>query len=47
MIEVNANCYLEESSEFAMAAKAAGIDYPELINRITELAIERRKRMSD
>jgi D-alanine-D-alanine ligase len=43
VIEVNANCYLEESSEFAMAAAAAGIDYPTLISRIPELAMERWK----
>jgi D-alanine-D-alanine ligase len=41
VIEVNASCYLEQSSEFATAAAAAGIDYPELINRIAELALER------
>ena len=28
VIEVNASCYLEQTSEFAMAAAAAGIDYP-------------------
>jgi D-alanine-D-alanine ligase len=42
VIEVNASCYLEESSEFATAAAAAGIDYVALINRIAELALERR-----
>ena len=42
VIEVNANCYLEEASEFAMAAAAAGWKYPDLINRIAELAVERR-----
>jgi D-alanine-D-alanine ligase len=41
VIEVNASCYLEKQSEFAMAAKAAGIEYTELINRIAELALER------
>jgi D-alanine-D-alanine ligase len=43
VIEVNANCYLEESSEFATAAAAAGIDYPTLVNRIVDLALERHK----
>ena len=38
VIEVNASCYLEQTSEFAAAAAAAGIDYPTLINRIAELA---------
>jgi len=41
VIEVNASCYLEEASEFAMAAEAAGLDYPTLVNRIPELALER------
>jgi D-alanine-D-alanine ligase len=43
-IEVNANCYLEQSGEFARAAAAAGIDYNALINRIAELALERHRR---
>jgi D-alanine-D-alanine ligase len=43
VIEVNASCYLEKSSEFATAAAAHGIAYPELLNRIAELAIERSK----
>ena len=29
VIEVNANCYLEQESEFATAAAAAGLDYPD------------------
>lgn len=41
VIEVNANCYLEKSSEFAVAAAAAGLDYPALVNRVVELAVER------
>jgi D-alanine-D-alanine ligase len=41
VIEVNANCYLERSSEFATAAAAAGIDYPTLIDRIARSALER------
>jgi D-alanine-D-alanine ligase len=43
VIEVNANCYLEEHSEFALAATAQGISYVELVNRIAELALERWK----
>jgi D-alanine-D-alanine ligase len=46
VIEVNANCYLEEHSEFAVAARAHGISYPELVNRIAKLAIERWKHRS-
>jgi D-alanine-D-alanine ligase len=46
VIEVNAACYLEESSEFAMAAAAQGIQYPELLDRIAQLAIERWKHRS-
>ena len=41
VIEVNANCYLEESGEFAMAAREAGIEYDALINRIVDLAVDR------
>jgi D-alanine-D-alanine ligase len=43
VIEVNASCYLEQSGEFVTAARAAGIEYPDLINRIAEFAGERRK----
>ena len=41
VLEVNASCYLEKSSEFAMAAAASGMDYPRLIERIVNLATER------
>ncbi|HEU4799396.1 MAG TPA: ATP-grasp domain-containing protein [Gemmatimonadales bacterium] len=41
VLEVNASCYLEEDSELAMAAKAAGIEYPALIEKIVAAA-ERR-----
>jgi D-alanine-D-alanine ligase len=43
VLEVNASCYLEKNSEFAMAAAASGLDYPRLIERIVDLAIARRK----
>ncbi|HWB40298.1 MAG TPA: hypothetical protein VG500_03515 [Gemmatimonadales bacterium] len=43
VLEVNASCYLEKSSEFAMAAAAGGLDYPRLIERIVDLALARRK----
>jgi D-alanine-D-alanine ligase len=43
VIEVNASCYLEKSSEFAVAAKAAGLDYDALVQRIVELALERHQ----
>lgn len=43
VIEVNASCYLERGSEFAMSAKAAGIGYVDLINRIADLAVQRRQ----
>jgi D-alanine-D-alanine ligase len=46
VIEVNANCYLEKTSEFASAAAAHGIEYPELLDRIAKLAIERWKHRS-
>jgi D-alanine-D-alanine ligase len=41
VLEVNASCYLEKASEFAMAAEASGMDYPRLIERIVNLASER------
>jgi D-alanine-D-alanine ligase len=41
VLEVNASCYLERSSEFAMAAAASGLDYPRTIERIVNLASER------
>ncbi len=41
VIEVNANCYLEKGSEFATAAAAAGFEYPQLIQKIVDLAVER------
>src|SRR5262249_53429167 len=37
VLEVNASCYLEQRSEFALAAKVAGIDYPVLVARIVDL----------
>jgi D-alanine-D-alanine ligase len=43
VIEVNASCYLERNSEFAVAAKAAGIEYEELLERIVQLALERKR----
>jgi len=44
VLEVNASCYLERTSEFAMAAAAMGLDYPRLIERIVNLASERYER---
>jgi D-alanine-D-alanine ligase len=44
VIEVNASCYLERSSEFASAAAAAGLDYPSLIERILQLARDRHQK---
>ena len=41
VIEVNANCYLEQSGEFAVSAASAGIDYNALIQRLVDLATER------
>jgi D-alanine-D-alanine ligase len=41
VIEVNASCYLERSSEFATAAAAAELEYPTLVNRIVECALQR------
>jgi len=44
VIEVNPNCYLERSGEFARAAAAAGIDHASLVARILELAQARYSR---
>jgi D-alanine-D-alanine ligase len=41
VIEVNASCYLEQSAEFATAAAASGLAYPELIERIVQEAMKR------
>jgi D-alanine-D-alanine ligase len=43
VIEVNASCYLERESEFAMAARAQGVEYADLVNRIVDLAMARWK----
>lgn len=41
VLEVNANCYLEEKGEFVMAAAADEIDYRAVIQQIVELAVAR------
>jgi D-alanine-D-alanine ligase len=42
VIEVNANCYLEKESEFAVAGKASGLEFPQLVQKIVDLALERQ-----
>ena len=42
VIEVNPNCWIEKRSEFASAARKHGLSYPELLERILELALDRR-----
>ena len=44
VLEVNASCYLDKESEFAMAAAAGGLDYKRLIERIVDLALVRHKK---
>ncbi len=44
VLEVNASCYLDKESEFAMAAAAGGLDYLRLIERIVDLALARHKK---
>jgi D-alanine-D-alanine ligase len=44
VIEVNPNCYLERESEFARAARKAGLEYEALIERIIDLAMARYAR---
>jgi D-alanine-D-alanine ligase len=43
VIEVNASCYLEKGSEFAVASAASGLAYEDLIQKIVDLAMERYK----
>jgi D-alanine-D-alanine ligase len=42
IIEVNPNCWLEKRSQFAAAARKHGLSYPELLEKIIELALDRR-----
>jgi len=42
VIEVNPNPYLDKKSEFAMASRKHELNYPDLIERIVELAMERK-----
>jgi D-alanine-D-alanine ligase-like ATP-grasp enzyme len=42
IIEVNPNCWIEMHSEFASAARKQGLSYPELLEKIIELALDRR-----
>lgn len=44
VLEINPNCYLEKSAEFARAAQKSGIEYDALIARIVELAAARYAR---
>jgi D-alanine-D-alanine ligase len=44
VIEVNPNCYLERSGEFARAAEKGGFPYPALVERIVDLATARYSR---
>jgi D-alanine-D-alanine ligase len=46
VLEVNASCDLNPTGEFAMAAKAGGIEYEDLIARIVDAAMERYKKSS-
>jgi D-alanine-D-alanine ligase len=41
VIEANASCYLDSQGEFVMGAKAAGLEYPDLISRIVDSALGR------
>jgi D-alanine-D-alanine ligase len=44
VIEVNPNCYLERSGEFARSAAETGIDHDAMVARIVELAVARYSR---
>jgi D-alanine-D-alanine ligase len=41
VIEVNPNPWLSSKAEFAMAARKAGRNYPQLVEEIVELAMAR------
>ncbi len=43
VIEVNPNPYLEKKSELAMAAQKHGLNYPDLVEKIIELAMARNQ----
>jgi D-alanine-D-alanine ligase len=43
LIEVNPNPYLDRRAELAMAAEKHGLPYPDLIERIIAMALERKK----
>ena len=40
VLEVNASCYLQKDSEFAVAARADGMSYVQLVNEIVDLAVQ-------
>jgi D-alanine-D-alanine ligase len=46
IIEVNPNCWLEKRAQFAAAARKHGLSYPELLERIIELALARRPQVA-
>lgn len=41
VIEVNPNPHIDKKSELAMAAQKHGLTYPDLIEKIVQLAMER------
>jgi D-alanine-D-alanine ligase len=46
IIEVNPNCWIEKRGEFAAGARKHGLSYPELLEKIIELALARRPKAS-
>jgi D-alanine-D-alanine ligase len=46
IIEVNPNCWLEKRSQFAAAARKHGLSYPELLEKIIDLALARRPQVA-
>ncbi len=44
ILEVNPNCYLEREGEFARAAARSGLEHPDLVRSIVELASARYAR---
>jgi D-alanine-D-alanine ligase-like ATP-grasp enzyme len=43
LIEANPNPWLDPIAEFAMAANESGLSYTEMIDRIVQAALERKK----
>lgn len=43
VLEINTNCYIAPESDTVKAAKAMGIEYPQFLDKIANLALQRKK----